>query len=171
MSEEEKIQEGKHAFEEGRYADAIRLFTEAADALSDAGKTLDAAEAKNNLSVALLMDGRPREALDAAMGTDEIFAEAGDPRRQAIAFGNQAAALEALGRLEDALKAYERSAELFADAGESDLRATVLKSIAAIRLRRGEFTDSAMSMMEHLNAAEHPTLLQRILKFILRLMP
>jgi len=147
MSEEKKILEGKRAFEEGNYEDAARLFSEAAEALAAAGKPLDAAEAKNNLSVALLMAERPEDALNAAKGTDVIFEEAGDFRRQAMALGNQAAALEALHRLDEALAAYERSAERFADAGESDLRATVMKSIAAIRLRRGEISDSSMAMM------------------------
>jgi hypothetical protein len=71
----------------------------------------------NNLSVALLKLGRGQAALDAALGTEQVFAGAHDLRREGMAYGNQAAALEALKRWDDALAAYDRSAQLFGEAG------------------------------------------------------
>ncbi|NOZ00072.1 MAG: tetratricopeptide repeat protein [Chloroflexi bacterium] len=168
-SAENLITAGKQAFQKGDFQAAIRSFSDAAAAYEKQGNLPDAAEAKNNLSVALLQADRPDEALEAVIGTEEIFAEAKDTLRQAMAIGNQAAALDALNRGDEALTAYERSAELFAQIGESDLQATVLKSAAGIKLRRGKFTESAMTMMASLDTTKKPSLFQRLLKFLLRL--
>lgn len=162
-------QEGESAFADGRYASAAESFRAAANgyaALQDPGNT---AEQKNNLSVALLKMGRAQEALDSALGTDEIFARLRDIRRQGIAVNNQAAALEKLRRFDDALAAYEQSAQLLAQAGEGELRSLALQAAAAMQLRRGKVTESGMRMIGVLEARQHPSLFQRILKFMLRL--
>lgn len=162
-------EEGKRAFADGRFAEAARLFEQAAEGFTLGRDGLHAAEMRNNLSVALLQDKKPQQALDAAAGTDKTFEAASDVKRQAMALGNQAAALEALGRLDEALALYERAAELFSKIHEGGLRSMVLKSAAAIRLRQGKVTESAMKMLGSLDAVEKPSLFQRILKFFLRL--
>ncbi len=164
-------EEGKRAYQDGDYDQAAELFRRAAQGYSLANDGLMAAEMKNNLSVALLQGKKPQDALDAALGTDEVFADAHDLKRQAMALGNQAAALEALKRNDEALAAYERSAELFGQAGEGDMRAMVKKSAAAIRLKRGEVVGSALNMVGSIEAKEHPSLIERILKFFVRLKP
>jgi tetratricopeptide (TPR) repeat protein len=126
---------------------------------------------KNNLSVALLQAGKPREALEAALGTDQVFAEANDLKRQAMALGNQAAALEALKRYDEAIVCYEKSASLFSQADEGDMQAMVMKSAAALKLKSGKITDSAFKMMGALEAKQKPTLFERILKFLIRMKP
>jgi tetratricopeptide (TPR) repeat protein len=160
--------EGKQAFEAGQYESAAGMFETAAQGYASLNDTLNAAEMKNDLSVALLKLGRGQAALDSVLGTDQVFAGAGDLKRQAMALGNQAAALEALKRWDDALSAYEQSAALFAQAGEGDLRSTVLKSAAAIKLRNGKITDSAFKMIGSLDAKEKPSIFERLLKFLLR---
>ncbi len=159
----------KEAFEQGDFKKAIELFNAAAEAYAQNNKPLDAAEQKNNLSVALLQVDRAKESLDAVLGTDMIFAEAGDQLRHAMALGNQAAALDALGQLDEALEFYEKSATIFGEVGEKDYQATVLKSIASIKLRKGKFQETAGSMLESLGANPKPNIFQRFLKFILRL--
>jgi tetratricopeptide (TPR) repeat protein len=160
--------EGKKAFEAGQYETAAGLFDSAAQGFASLNDKVDAAEMKNNFSVALLKLGRGQAALDAVIGTDQDFARAGDLKRQAMALGNQAAALEALKRWDDALAAYEQSAGFFADAGEGELRSMVLKSAAAIKLRRGKIGESALRMIGSLEAKDKPSLFERVLKFILR---
>ena len=162
-------EDGKRAFEAREFQRAAVLFHQAAEGYTLGRAGLLAAEMKNNMSVALLQAGRPSEALEAAQGTDQIFAGANDKKRQAMALGNQAAALEALHRPEEALALYERSAEIFAEAGEGDLRAVVMKSAAAIKLKSGKVRESAFRMMGALEAKEKPSLFERILKFILRI--
>jgi len=173
MATESELQQlsrdGKSAFEAGNYESAAGMFQRAAEGHLALKDEVSAAEMKNNLSVALLKLGRSREALEAAAGTEQIFAGAHDRKRQAMAIGNQAAALEALQRFDDALAAYERSAGLFAEAGEGDLRSMVLKSAAAIKLRRGKVAESAFKMIGSLEAKDKPSVFDRILKFLLRL--
>jgi tetratricopeptide (TPR) repeat protein len=169
-SELQKLaEEGKQAFEAGQYAPAADKFQTAADAYAALDDKLNTAEMENNLSVALLKLGRGQAALEAASGTDQVFAGASDLKRQGMALGNQAAALEALKRWDEALAAYERSAEAFAGAGEGDLRAIVLKSAAAIKLRRGKVGESAFKMIGSLEAKDRPSLFERLLRSLLRI--
>jgi tetratricopeptide (TPR) repeat protein len=164
----ELSQNGKKAFEQGDFETAVQAFSQSAAAYRQAERFLDAAEAQNNLSVALLQAKRPKEALEAAQGTDLIFAEAKDLLRQAMALGNQAAAQDELGNAEEALKLYRKSAALFGEIGEGNYQETVLKSIAAIELKTGKIQNTAYTMLESLSATKKPNLLQRFLKFILR---
>ena len=163
--------EGKKAFEAAKYEAAADLFARAARGYADLKDKVNAAELRNNLSVALLKLHKDQDALDAALGTDEVFAGIRDARRQGMAIGNEAAALENLGRLDEALTAYERSAGLLADAGEGDLRALVLKAAAGIQLRRGKVTESGIRMIGALEAKRHATIFERLLRFFVRIAP
>jgi tetratricopeptide (TPR) repeat protein len=160
--------QGKQAFENKKFDEAADLFRQAAQRFTATNSVLMAAEMMNNMSVALLQAGKAGEALDAALRTDQIFADANDIKRQGMAVGNQAAALEGLHRYDEAIAAFEHSAELFAQAGEGDLRAMVMKSAAAIKLKTGKITDSAFKMMGSLDVKETPSFFERILKFFLR---
>ena len=162
------IESGKKAFKSKSYLLAAETFGSAAQAYAGQGDDLLAAEMKNNQSVALLQAGKVQESLDAARGTETVFAGTNDKKRSAMALGNQAAALEALDRLDEALTYYERSADLFAQAGEADLRSTVLKSAAAIKLKRGQLTEAGFKMIGALEAKSKPSFLERILRFFLR---
>lgn len=162
-------EEGKRAFAAARYDEAARLFADAARGYSLGRDGLHAAEMNNNRSVSLLKNNQPQQALDAALGTDKVFESASDPSRQGMALGNQAAALDELGRLDEALAHYERAARLFDAANEKEMRAIVLKSIAAIKLKQGKVNEAGFEMMGALGATPKPTLFQRILKFFLRL--
>jgi len=159
---------GKQAFQAGRWESAADSFRAAVAAFAGAHDELSAAEARNNLSVALLRAGQPQQSLEAALGTDAAFAGAGDLKRQGMALGNQAAALEALKRVDEALTAYERSAAALGEAGEGDLQAMALKSAAEIKLKKGKVTDSAFKMIGSLEAKQHPSIFERILRFLLR---
>jgi tetratricopeptide (TPR) repeat protein len=161
-------EEGKQAFAAGQYEPAAGKFEAAADGYASLNDKLTAAEMKNNLSVTLLKMGKGQAALDAVLGTEQVFADGRDLKREAMAIGNQAAALEALKRWDEALAAYDRSAQLFSEAGEGDLRAMVLKSAAAIKLRRGKVTDSAFKMIGSLEAKDKPSLFERLLRSVVR---
>ncbi|MBT3323074.1 MAG: hypothetical protein HN392_12395 [Anaerolineae bacterium] len=164
----ELSEKGKKAFQDFDYEKAADIFSEAAELYAKEENFLDAAEAKNNLSVALLQDEKTKEALEAVKGTDLVFAEADDKLRQAMALGNEAAALEGLEDFDEALQLYQKSAGIFGDLGESDYQETVLKSIAAIEFRRGKLQDSAATMLESLGAVKKPNIFQRLIKFLLR---
>lgn len=159
---------GKEAFANKKFDEAAEFFRQAAEGYTLGRAGLLAAEMRNNMSVALLQAGRAREALEAALDTDRVFAGANDIKRQAMALGNQAAALEGLHRYDEAVEKYERSADLFGSVNEGDMRALVMKSAAALKLKTGKITESAFKMMGSIDVKENPTLFERIMKFFLR---
>jgi tetratricopeptide (TPR) repeat protein len=118
--------------------------------------------------VTLLKLRRPQESLAAVDGTDEVFAAAADTRRHGMALNNRAAALQDLNRLDEALAAYERAAQLLGEAGEGELRAISLKAAAAMQLRRGKLMESGLKMLGAMGSTLKPTLLERLLRSILR---
>ena len=159
----------KKEYEEGNYLAAADLFSQAAYAYLSAHDELNAAEMKNNQSVALLQAGKAKEALQATEGTEDIFQKAGDIKRQGIAVSNRAAALEGLKKWSEALAEYDRAASLFEQIGEGDMHSMVRKSAANLNLKRGRVTESQMDVYDSLRLVEKPTLTQRIMKFFMRI--
>ncbi|HUE97675.1 MAG TPA: hypothetical protein VMN99_00395 [Anaerolineales bacterium] len=162
-------EEGKQEYEKENYLAAADLFLQAAQTYTSAKDELNAAEMKNNQSVALLQAGRAKEALQATDGTEEIFQKAGDVKRQGISVSNRAAALEGLKKWNEALAEYDRAAALFEQIGEGDMHSIVRKAAANINLKRGRIVDSQMDVYDSLRLVEKPTLIQRIMKFLVRM--
>ena len=162
------VHEGKSAYQQGDFIAAARAFDAAADSYSISGNVLNAAEMRNNSSVAYLQAGEVQAALRAVEGTPAIFATAGDIRRQGMALGNLGAALEAMNRLDEAAKAYSQSAELLESIGENDLRAFVMKSLSALQMRSGRHIEALATMQAGLDGIEHPKPQQRLLKRLLK---
>lgn len=161
-------EQGKAAFGKGSYEKASQLFQQAADAYHNENNPLLAAEALNNLSVALVQSNRAEEALAAVDGTEKLFEEAGDMKRHAMALGNKAAALQALGKTDEAIELYETAVKLFHELGEDDLKTHVLQAISEIDLRRGKLTSTALNTADALLSNPNPTLKQKILKFFMK---
>ena len=70
--------DGKQEFEAGQYEPAVDKFEAAAEGYASLNDKLNAAEMKNNVSVALLKLGQGQAALDAVLGTDQVFARASE---------------------------------------------------------------------------------------------
>jgi tetratricopeptide (TPR) repeat protein len=166
---EKLISQGQKAFEAKKFDLAAEAFSQALHEFELAGDELNTAEMRNNLSVAYLQAGKAQQAYDAVEGSEEVFARAGDKKRQAMALGNQAAAQEALGQRKEALSNYERSAQLFSEVGENEMRSVVLGSAAKIKLQRGKLLDAAVAMIGSVESTQKPNLLQRFLKFLIRI--
>ena len=162
-------EQGKKEYEQENYLAAADQFAKAAQAYSLTKDELNAAEMKNNQSVALLQAGKAKEALQATQGTEEIFQAAGDIKRQGIAVSNRAAALEGLKKWKEALAEYDRAASLFEGIGEGDMHSTVRKAAANLNLKRGRIVDSQMDVYDSLRLVEKPTLTQRLMKFLIRI--
>jgi tetratricopeptide (TPR) repeat protein len=163
------VEKGKKEYEQGNYLAAANLFSQAAQAYTSAQDELNAAEMKNNQSVALLQAGKAKEALQATEGTEDIFQKAGDIKHQGIAVSNRAAALEGLKKWDEALQEYDRAASLFEQVGEGDMHSTVRKAAANLNLKRGHLADSQMDVFDSLRLVEKPSLAQRIMKFFIRI--
>ncbi|PWH14565.1 MAG: hypothetical protein DDG60_07380 [Anaerolineae bacterium] len=154
------------AYQEGDFENAARLFGEAASRLTE---KLEAAEMKNNQSVAWLQAGNPKAAYEAARDTAQLFAQASDFRREGIAWSNEAAALQALGRANEAFEKYRLAAEAFQRAGEDKMRNDVYQAMAGIKLKQGKVMEALFHMQMGLAGVKHPTLKQKILLSMLRL--
>ena len=163
------VEKGKEEYTQGNYDAAADMFAQAADAYVAVQDELNAAEAKNNQSVALLQAGRAQEALRVTDGTEETFQKAGDIKRQGFAVGNRAAALEGLKKIDEALAEYERAATLLEEAGEGDMHSIVRKAAANLNLKRGRVTAAQMDVYDSLRLVEKPNFTQRILKFFKRI--
>ena len=162
-------EQGKQEYGAGAYIAAADLFAKAAQAYSDVQDELNAAEMKNNQSVALLKAGKAEAALHATDGTEQIFQKAGDLKRQGVAIANRAAALEGLKKLSEAMDEYNRAADIFEKAGEGDMHSIVRKATAEIFLKRGYIGNTQLDVLDSLRLVEKPTVTQRILKFMMRL--
>ena len=162
-------EQGKQEYEKGKFIAAAELFSIAAQAYENSQDALNAAEMKNNQSVALLQAGKPKEALQVTDGTEEIFEQAVDLKRQGVAVGNRAAALEGLKKWDEALAEYDRAAKILEQAGEGDMHSIVRKAAANLNLKRGRVTDSQMDVYDSLRLVEKPSLTQRIMKFLMRI--
>jgi tetratricopeptide (TPR) repeat protein len=162
-------EQGKKEYEQENYLVAADRFAQAAQAYALMKEELNAAEMKNNQSVALLQAGKAKEALQATDGTEEIFQKAGDMKRQGIAVSNRAAALEGMKKWKEALAEYDRAASLFEQIGEGDMHSIVRKAAANLNLKRGRIVDSQMDVYDSLRLVEKPTLTQRFMKFLMRI--
>jgi tetratricopeptide (TPR) repeat protein len=162
-------EDGKKEYANNNFKAAATLFAQAAQAYTSMQDELNAAEMKNNQSVALLQAGNAKGALEATNGTETVFQKAGDIKRQGIAVSNRAAALEGLKKWQEALAEYDRAASLFEQVGEGDMHSIVRKAAANINLKRGKIINSQMDVYDSLRLVEKPTFTQRILKFLIRL--
>jgi len=160
-------QEGMTAFRSGQLEQAIQLFEQARSSFAADGQEGEAAEASNNLSVALLMAERPREALQAVQGTAEVFTRLGDDRRTAQAFGNLASALEACGELAAAESAYQEAAHRFLQLGDEESRSVTLKSLSGLQLKDHRPLEAAATLQA---GGGRPGLRSRLMQFLLRLL-
>ena len=161
-------EQGKQEYAKGNHTAAADLFGQAAQVYATAGDDLNAAEMKNNQSVALLQAGKAKEALEVLEGTEGVFQKNGDLKRQGMAVGNRAAALEGLKKVDEALAEYERAASLFEQAGEGDMHSIVRKAAANLNLKRGRINAAQMDVYDSLRLVEKPNLSQRIMKFFKR---
>jgi tetratricopeptide (TPR) repeat protein len=159
----------KNAYDQGDFPRAARLFEDAENEARQANDALTGAEMANNRSVALLKAGDAQGALDACLGSEQVFSQAGERTKEAMAWGNQAAAYEALGKLDKAMELYQQCAALLKETGEKELRSYVLKTISALQLRRGEQLQSMATMQAALDLQKKSTLVERILKKLLKI--
>lgn len=163
------VANAKRVYQDGDYISAARLFGEAASVFQAHGNALDAAELKNNQSVALLQSGDAQGSFDAAYGTSMVFFASADFRRQGMAFANEASALIELGRVAEGSQSYKLAADALEKAGEDQMRASVMQALAIVQLRKGKALEALLSMQLGLAGVKKPTLKQKVLRNLLRL--
>lgn len=163
-SNESWVDKARKAYSAKDYALAGKLFLDAGMKYEAAGCPLDAAEMRNNGSVAFLKAGSVGEALTAVIGTPKIFERAGDHLRQAMALANQAAAYEEMRHLDEALRDYQRAAELLKDTSSDDMRSMVLKRITAIQIRIGKPIHALAAMDAAIDVGQKRSFSDRLIR-------
>jgi tetratricopeptide (TPR) repeat protein len=164
-----QAEQAMKAFRAGHLEEAITGFKAARDGFTAQNEPLKAAEAANNLCVALLKASRPEEALDSVKGTPEIFLAQQDDGRAAQATGNLASALEACGHLREAEEAYRKAVELFERSGDKAGRSQTLKALSRLSLRQGEPLQAISDMQGAVEAEKPRSFLSRLLRRMLRI--
>jgi tetratricopeptide (TPR) repeat protein len=164
-----KAEEGKRRYRAGEYVSAAAAYARAAEAYEREGNQRKAGEMRSNQSVALLQAGECEGAWEVVQGLDQRFAEMGEPEKQAIALSNQAAVLEELGRRGEAAERYRQAAALFQELGDGEKRRQVMQALSTLQLQSRDAMGAIASMVDGLESVEDPTLLQRILKKILKI--
>jgi tetratricopeptide (TPR) repeat protein len=139
MSEEliALTEKAKSDFQKKQFHDAAEGFKTCLGLLQNSGSSLEIAEMRNNLSVALLRSSEPQAALDAVLGTEASFAEAGDIQKKGMALANTASAYEALKEYELAASAYQQAIDCFKESGDKKLRSITLRSLSDLQLKTG----------------------------------
>ncbi|MHB0923174.1 MAG: tetratricopeptide repeat protein [Bellilinea sp.] len=162
----------KAAFEKKNYSEAARIFLQVVQNIDPDQHPVEHAEARNNLSVALLKSGEPQSALDCVAGSDLIFAKHRLVNQQAMALGNAGAALTELRQFDEALEYYQRSAALFKDAGNTDMRGYVMREISSLQMKRGKQVESLFAMDAALQSRQklswQESLLKKLIKIVHR---
>jgi len=161
--------EGKEYYAEKKYSLAADAFSLAAHDYSKQGDLTQAAEMRNNQCVSLLLAKKPKKALEAVMGTAEVFAEEGDLLKQAMAIANEATALKYLGDNQLAIEKYLLAASIFDDINEPELHLQTKQSISSLKLKTRNIPGALFSMQEGLEGLEKPSLRQKILLRLLRI--
>ncbi len=159
--------QAKQTYQMGQYAQAAQGFAGAAQAYTEVGDPLMAAEMLNNQSVALLRAGDPQAALETVQKTVQTFTAAGDSRRQGMALANQASALQAMKRYKEAIDCFKEAGVVLEKAGEGQLRVDVMQLLTMLYLRRLKLYDAVLTLQSGLAGVKDPTPRQRFMKKIL----
>jgi tetratricopeptide (TPR) repeat protein len=165
----ELAQQAMRAYQRGDYPAAIDGFRAASDVYASRGEELAAAEAANNLCVALLQADHPREAVECVQGTAGVFERHQQLALAAQAYGNLGTALESCGRAAEAEAAYQHSLDLFRSVGNREGESLILQRLSKVQLRQGLPIEALAAMQASLEAAPRGGLLRRWIRSLLSL--
>jgi len=157
------------AYQSHNYREAADLFYQAAKEYLVQGAELSAAEMFNNYSVSLLQTGKCDTALEAVLGTAEIFEKYGDVYRQATACGNIGACYEAVGNYQKAQEYYQKSIDLFTSIGDESLKSHTLRSLSGLQLRQGDHLSALISMQSAMKSSKDMGIKRKLLLKLLSL--
>ena len=131
-------EKAKTEFQQNKFAEAAADFQGCLDLLTQENDPLEIAEMRNNLGVSLLRNSDPTAALDAVLGTEDVFSRASDLQRQGIAQANLGTIYEALKSYDLAAVSYQNSIESFKQSGDKKLRSITLRYLSNLQLKTGK---------------------------------
>jgi tetratricopeptide (TPR) repeat protein len=173
MSDELK-EEGLALFRQGRRADAISRFEEAAASYAGAGDSVGEGEALNNLGVIRRLEREWGAAEEAFRRAATLFQEAGDRVREGQVLGNIGDLYAYQGKGDEAGSYYSDAAEIMASAGDREKQAQLLRALSLLRLRQRRMVEAIDLMGQSLDVRPQLSLPNRLFRslihFLLRVM-
>lgn len=155
---------GIKLFHTDKFNEAAAKFTEAAEQYEAQGDVAAAAEMRNNLGVAHIAQKNYEAALDAVVGTPDVFRGLGDQLREAQSISNIANILENLNRLDEAAKLYEQAIAMFTELNERENRAACWKALSNVQVKQDKKLQALASMQAGLKLTPNLSARERTLK-------
>jgi tetratricopeptide (TPR) repeat protein len=155
---------GLALFRQDKYVEAIAKFTEAAQRYEAQSDLAAAAEMRNNIGVMHIAEKNFEAALEAVVGTPDVFHAIGDKLREAQAISNIANILENLSRFDEAAKLYEQAIAMFTELNERENRAACWKALSNVQVKLDKKMQALASMQAGLNLSPNLSARERTLK-------
>ena len=162
-------EEGLALFARGTRTQALAKFEEALQAYTAENNRAGQAEALNNVGVIQRLQGKREAALQALQEAETIFGEIGDHNRQAQALGNLGDLYAAKRKRDEAARCYSEAAALFAQTNDPFRQSQVLRALSLLGMRNGRWFEAMARMEESIRVNPHPSLGQRLFRWLLRL--
>ena len=175
MTEPKELQEqGVNLFKQHDYEAAARVFQQALDGYTAAGKEDMVAEMQVNIGLVHRALGEHQPALDAMKAALEVFQKLEDPLRTAQVLGNMGGVYAALKDQEQAYNCYREAADTFQELGEKELYGETLLAMGDLQIRDRKFTAGTATYQVGLeqidkNLSGTQKIIKRLSSFINRL--
>jgi tetratricopeptide (TPR) repeat protein len=160
---------GVQLFRTGEYEEAVAALQTAQQLYQEEGDRQAVAEVLNDLGVVYRMKGDLPAAMQSLSQARELFAELGARKFEAQALGNLGNLHEAGKEMERAAALYKEAAALFQEAAEPQLAFETWRALSRLRLGQGQWLAALVAYDTALSCLPHPSLGQRLLRWLLRL--
>ena len=153
------------AFSNKDYEKAVSLFKLLVDECknTDPGETLN--QLKNDLAVALMMNGQPQDSLPILMEIQYFYTEANNMHQLGLVYGNLATAYELLNSNSAAIDSYKKSVDCFEQSNSKSEKYIALKAIAVLYMKQRKIKDAVWTYIQATNANPKKTLRSLLVKF------
>lgn len=157
------------AFSEKNFENAVSLFKLLIDecATSVTGDTLN--QLKNDLAVALILNGQPKDSLPILLETQYFFSESNNPHQLGLVYGNMATAYEALNNNNAAIDSYKKAVDCFEQSQSKQEKYISLRAIAVLLMKQGKIKESVWTYIQATNTNPKKTLLGMFVQFALKI--
>ena len=156
--------EGMKKFNRGAHSEAAAAFQKALAAYEAEGKADMVGEMRANLGMIAREQNRFDEAQNLLRDALATFEEIGDAKRIAMVKANLGGVLASKGDKEAAYDLYVQAADAFQELGETAMQGEILKTMAALQIKRGKFGQGREIMADAVGMADTDGFSARLLK-------
>jgi tetratricopeptide (TPR) repeat protein len=157
---------GEAYYRSGAYAEAIDAFVQAGVAYQETGDQVSAAEMLNNQGAAHRMLRQWDEAETAFLKARDAFARLGNPDRQAQATANLGMLASLQGRTKKATAYLKEAIAAFQSQGDRLRESDSWRALSKVFFKERRWLDALATYSSALNCLPHPSLGQRLLRWL-----